>query len=329
MTSLTVEHPSVARRERMRALAEAYGVVVVALLVFAFCALTAEAFLSPSNLRNILIQISVVGVAAIGGTVVLLAGGIDLSVGGVVLLGSVIIGDLAERQGLPLPLAIGGGLLATTAVGVLSGFLVAVVRVESILATLGTLLLASGAAKLILGPGWIIVGDDIFAALVRDPIVLNLPAIVLILLALTLLAGQLMQRTPFGRSVYAVGNNPRAAAISGLPVTRTLIGAFAIAGLFSGIAAFLLVARLGIISSGDAVGLEFEVITAALIGGLSVSRGGVGRVEKTLLGAAIVGMLANYQTIKGVEPELQTAILGGILLLAVIADRLIRGSRDA
>jgi ribose transport system permease protein len=77
------------------------------------------------------------------------------------------------------------------------------------------------------------------------------------------------------------------------------------------------------------VGLEFEVITAALIGGLSVSRGGVGRVEKTLLGAAIVGMLANYQTIKGVEPELQTAVLGGILLLAVVADRLIRGNRDA
>ena len=146
---------------------------------------------------------------------------------------------------------------------------------------------------------------------------------------LTLVSGQLMQRTPFGRNVYAVGNNPRAAAISGLPVTRTLVGAFAIAGLFSGIAGFLLVAQLGIISSGDAVGLEFEVITAALIGGLSVSRGGVGRVEKTLLGAAIVGMLANYQTIKGIEPELQTAVLGGILLLAVIADRLIRGNREA
>ena len=329
MTTVQAELASVARRERVRALAEGYGVVVVAVLVFAFCALTAENFLSPSNLRNILIQISVVGVAAIGGTVVLLAGGIDLSVGGVVLLGSVVIGDFAERQGMPLPLAIAGGILATTLVGVLSGILVAVVRVEAILATLGTLLLSAGAAKLVLGPGWIIVGDDFFAALVRDPVVLNLPAIVLILLVLTLVSGQLMQRTPFGRNVYAVGNNPRAAAISGLPVTRTLVGAFAIAGLFSGIAGFLLVAQLGIISSGDAVGLEFEVITAALIGGLSVSRGGVGRVEKTLLGAAIVGMLANYQTIKGIEPELQTAVLGGILLLAVIADRLIRGNRES
>jgi ribose/xylose/arabinose/galactoside ABC-type transport system permease subunit len=326
--ALPVDAAAVARRERLRALAEAYGVVVVAVLVFVFAAMTAEAFLSPSNLRNILIQISVVGVAAIGGTVVLLAGGIDLSVGGVVLLGSVIIGDLAERQGLPLPVAIGGGLVATTLMGVLSGVLVAVIRVESILATLGTLLLSAGAAKLILGPGWIVVSDDLFASLVRDPVVLNLPAIVLILLVLTLLAGQLMQRTPFGRSVYAVGNNPRAAVISGLPVTRTMVGAFAVAGLCSGIAGFLLVAQLGIISSGDAVGLEFEVITAALIGGLSVSRGGVGRVEKTLLGAAIVGMLANYQTIKGIEPELQTAVLGAILLLAVVTDRVIRGTRD-
>jgi ribose/xylose/arabinose/galactoside ABC-type transport system permease subunit len=329
MTSIPAERVAASPRERFRAVAEAYGVVVVALLVFAFCALTAEAFLSPANLRNILIQISVVGVAAIGATVVLLAGGIDLSVGGVVLLGSVIIGDLAERQGLPLPIAVGGGLLATTLIGILSGLLVAVVRVESILATLGTLLLSAGAAKLILGPGWIVVSDDFFAALVRDPVVLNLPAIVLILLALTLLSGFLMQRTPFGRSVYAVGNNPRAAVISGLPVTRTLVAAFSIAGLFSGIGGFLLVAQLGIISSGDAVGLEFEVITAALMGGLSVSRGGVGRIEKTLLGAAIVGMLSNYQTIKGIEPELQTAVLGGILLLAVVTDRLIRGAREA
>lgn len=328
MSGATANATRHVREDRLRSLAGSYGTVVVALLVLTFCALTADAFLSPANLRNILIQISVVGVAAIGGTVVLLAGAIDLSVGGVVLLGSVVIGDLAERQGLPLPIAIGAGLIATTAVGTLSGILVAVVRVESILATLGTLLLSAGVARLILGSGWIVVGDDFFASLVRDPVVLNLPAIVVILLVLTVLAGQLMRRTPFGRSVYAVGNNPRAAVVAGLPATRTMIGAFAVAGLFSGIAGLLLVSRLGIISSGDAVGLEFEVITAALIGGLSVTRGGVGRVEKTLIGAAIVGMLANYQTIKGVAPELQSAVLGGILLLAVVADRLVRGTRE-
>jgi ribose/xylose/arabinose/galactoside ABC-type transport system permease subunit len=320
---------AVARRERIRAFAEAYGIFIVAMLVFAFCAISTEVFLSPANLRNILIQISVVGVAAIGGTVVLLAGAIDLSVGGVVLLGAVVIGDLAERQGLPLPVAIGVGLVVTTLAGLVSGFLVAVVKVESILATLATLLLSAGVARFILGPTWILVGDDFFASLARDPVVLNLPAMVVVMIVLYLVVGQLMQRTPFGRNVYAVGNNPRAAELSGLPLTRTMLGAFAVAGLCAGIASLLMIAQVGIISYSDAVGLEFAVITAALIGGLSVTRGGVGRVEKTLVGAAIVGMLANYQTLQGVPPEYQTAVLGGVLLLAIIADRLIRGERDA
>jgi ribose/xylose/arabinose/galactoside ABC-type transport system permease subunit len=312
-------------RDRARAWAETFGTLVVALLVLTVFASTSEHFLHPANLRNILVQISVVGVAAIGATVVLLVGAIDLSVGGVVLLGAVVVGDMAERQGLPLPLAIAGGLTATTLAGIVSGLLVAVVRVEPILATLGTLLLSAGAAKLILGTGWIIVEDDFFASLARDRIVFDLPALVVIMLVLYLVVGFAMQRTPFGRSVYAIGNNRRAAELAGLPLTRVTVGAYALAGLCSGVAGLLMVAQLGIVSSGDAVGMEFAAITAALIGGLSVTRGGVGRVEKTLLGALIVGMLGNYQTINGIAPEYQDAVLGGILLLAVIVDRLVRG----
>jgi ribose/xylose/arabinose/galactoside ABC-type transport system permease subunit len=312
-------------QERLRGWAASYGIVAVALLVLLVCAGTAEHFLLPANLRNILLQISVVGVAAVGATIVLLAGAIDLSVGGVVLLAAVVVGDLAERQGLPIPVAILGGLIVSTLVGVLNGVLVAVGRIEAILATLGTLLLATGAAKLALGSGWIVVSDDFFAALARDRIILDLPAMVLIMLLVFVIAAVGLQWTPFGRSVYALGNDQRAARLSGLPVARVTIGAFALAGLCSGIAGLLMVAQLGIVSQGDAVGLEFEAITAALIGGLSVTRGGVGRVEKTLVGALIVGMLANYQTIKGVTPEYQQAILGGILLVAVIADRLFRG----
>ena len=312
-------------QDRLRGWAASYGIVAVALMVLLVCAATADHFMLPANLRNILLQISVVGVAAVGSTIVLLAGSIDLSVGGVVLLSAVVIGDLAERQGLPIPVAIAGGLIVATLVGVLNGVLVAVGRIEAILATLGTLLLATGAAKLALGSGWIVVSDDFFAALARDRVVFDLPAMVLIMLLVYAITAVGLQWTPFGRSAYALGNDPRAARLSGLPITRITIGAFALAGLCSGIAGLLMVAQLGIVSQGDAVGLEFEAITAALIGGLSVTRGGVGRVEKTLVGALIVGMLANYQTIKGVTPEYQQAILGGILLLAVVADRLFRG----
>ncbi len=312
-------------RGRLRPWAETFGTLIVGLAVLLAFAATSDVFLEPTNLRNILIQVTVVGVAAIGSTIVLLSGGIDLSVGGTVLLGAVVTADLAVRQGLPLPVAIAGGIAASTAVGILNGLLVAVVGVEPILATLGTLLLGAGTAKLILGSGWIQVDDEFFTSLARDEVVLNLPPMVLIMLALYVVAAFAMQRTPFGRSVYAAGNNRRAAELSGLPLARLVIGCYGLGGLFAGIGGVLLVAQLGIVSQGDAVGIEFEAITAALIGGLSVTAGGVGRVEKTLLGALIVGMLANYQTIRGVPPEYQDAVLGGILLLAVVADRLVRG----
>ena len=312
-------------RGRLRPWAETFGTLLVALVVLVVFGLTSDVFLDGDNLRNILIQISVVGVAAIGTTIVLLAGGIDLSVGGAVLLAAVVIGSLAERHDLPLPVAIAGGVLAATGLGLLNGLLVAVVGVEPILATLGTLLLGTGIAKLILGSGWIQVEDELFAQIAGDAVVFDLPWMVLIMLALYVVAAVAMQKTPFGRSVYAMGNNRRTGELAGLPLTRVTIACYALAGIFSGVGGLLLVSQLGIVSQGDAVGLEFEAITAALIGGLSVTAGGVGRLEKTLLGAFIVGMLANYQTIRGVPPEYQDAVLGGILLLAVIADRLVRG----
>lgn len=312
-------------RDRLRPWAETFGTLVVALAVFVAFGLTADVFFDPDNLRNILIQVSVVGVAAIGSTIVLLAGGIDLSVGGAVLLSAVVTGSLAERHDLPLPIAIAGGILAATSVGALNGVLVSIIGLEPILATLGTLLLGAGTAKLIVGTGWIQIEDEFFADLASDPVVLGIPWMVLIMLGLYAIAAFALQATPFGRSVYAMGNNRRAAEIAGLPLTRVTLGCYALAGSFSGVAGVLMVAQLGIVSQGDAVGLEFEAITAALIGGLSVTSGGVGRIEKTLLGALIVGMLANYQTIRGVPPQYQDAVLGGILLLAVITDRLLRG----
>jgi ribose/xylose/arabinose/galactoside ABC-type transport system permease subunit len=134
-----------------------------------------------------------------------------------------------------------------------------------------------------------------------------------------------MRATPFGRSVYAIGGNPAAARIAGLPTVRVRIVAFTLAGAFAGMAGILQIGQLGIVSSSNATGFEFQAITAALIGGLSVSAGGVGRVERTLLGALIVGMMTNYQTIKGIDPAFQQAFLGGLLLAAILADRFLRG----
>jgi ribose/xylose/arabinose/galactoside ABC-type transport system permease subunit len=311
--------------ERVRLAAETFGTLAVAGLLLLVFGLTSSVFLQATNLRNIFVQITVVGVAAIGETLVLLGGGLDLSVGANVLLGSVVAGELVQRQGAPLWAGILGGIAASTGIGVLNGLLSAVIGIEPILATLGTFLLAGGLAKIILHSSWIVVDRPFFADLVRTHVFWQLPLMVIVMFALYAVAAAGMRVTPFGRAVYAIGGNPRAARLAGLPAVRIRILAFGLGGTFAGVAGLLQIGQLGIISSGNAAGLEFQAITAALIGGLSVSAGGVGRVERTLLGAWIVGMITNYQTIRGIPPNYQQALLGGILLLAIVADRAFRG----
>ncbi|MDQ3893653.1 MAG: ABC transporter permease [Actinomycetota bacterium] len=315
----------VAARDRARWTAETFGIVAIAgALVLAFSA-TSSVFLASGNVRNIFVQISVVGVAAIGETLVMLAGGLDLSVGSVVLLSEVLCADLTASHHLPLGIALPAALGTAAAIGLLNGILTAVIGIEPILATLGTLLVAAGLAKLVLGLRYLQVDHPVFYELATNNVLFNLPIMVAVMLGLYIVVALAMRATPFGRMVYAVGGNRRAARVAGLPVIGVTIAVYTLAGLFSGIAGFLNVAQIGLVSQNDAVGMEFQAIIAALVGGLSVTAGGVGRVERTLLGALIVGMMTNYQTIKGIEPAFQQAFLGGLLLLAVLADRVLRG----
>jgi ribose transport system permease protein len=314
--------------DRARWFAETLGIVGIAGgLVLAF-GLTSGHFLDSGNIRNIFVQISVVGVAAIGATLVMLAGGLDLSVGSVVLLSEVICADLTATHHLPLSVALLAALSAAGGIGLLNGVLIAVVGIEPILATLGTLLVAAGFAKLILGLRYLQVDHPVFTDLAVTNVLFNLPIMVAVMLGLYVVVSLLMRLTPFGRMVYAVGGNRRAARLSGLSLIGVTISVYVAAGVLSGIAGFLNVAQIGLVSQNDAVGMEFQAIIAALVGGLSVTAGGVGRVERTLLGALIVGMMTNYQTIKGVDPAFQQALLGGLLLAAVLADRVLRGRQS-
>jgi ribose/xylose/arabinose/galactoside ABC-type transport system permease subunit len=311
--------------DRARWLAETFGILaIVGGLLLAF-GLTSDYFLDSANIRNIFVQISVIGVAAIGATIVMLAGGLDLSVGSVVLLSEVICADLTATHHLPLGVALLAALGAAGGIGLLNGILVAVIGIEPILATLGTLLVAAGLGKLILGLRYLQVDHPVFNDLAVTNVLFNLPIMVAVMLGLYVVVGLAMRTTPFGRMVYAVGGNRRAARLSGLSLIGVTIAVYTIAGLLSGVAGFLNVAQIGLVSQNDGVGMEFQAIIAALVGGLSVSAGGVGRVERTLLGALIVGMMTNYQTIKGIDPAYQQAFLGGLLVVAVLADRALRG----
>jgi ribose transport system permease protein len=308
--------------------AERLASVLVAVALFVVFAMTADVFATSTNIRNILVQITIVAVVAAGQTIVLLAGGLDLSVGSVVLLSEVVVCDLAVRDGVPVGLAIVAALAAGALVGLLNGALIVLVRIEPILVTLGTLLLAAGVAKLQLGLTYIQINHSFFDRLATTELPGSIPLMVAIMFGCYAVVAVVLYRTAFGKYVYAVGNNRRAAIVAGLPVVRTQIIAYVACSTLAAAAGVLNAARLGLVSPNDGTGLEFASITAALVGGLSVTAGGVGRVERTLVGAVIIGMVVNYQTIRGVPPNLQQALIGGLLLLAVVVDRLMRrGSR--
>ena len=308
---------------RPRELGQSVGIVVVAAVLLAIFAKTANAFLTAGNVRNILIQTSVLGVVAVGETMVMLTGGIDLSVGAMAFVGEVITAYLTAAHSWEFALLI--ALLATGCLGLLNGLLVAVAGIPAILATLASLLLATGIGELILNLRYIMVTTPIFAEMYTKNLVLNLPGLVIVMLAFYVVGSVVMRKTRYGRDVYAIGGNPRAARLSGLPVTRTTIAVYGLTGVLCGVGGFLTVCQLGMVSSNDLQSLNFQTIIAVLLGGLSVARGGVGRLERTLLGVLIFGMLTNYQTIKGVGSSYQQALLGALLVAAVVADRLLRG----
>ena len=221
-------------------------------------------------------------------------------------------------------MALAAALVAGGLVGLLNGVLVVVLRIEPILVTLGTLLLAAGVAKLLLGLTYIQIDNPFFDRLATAELPGGMPLMVAIMFACYVVVAVTLYRTAFGKYVYAVGSNRRAAIVAGLPAHVTQILAYVTCSVLAAAAGVLNAARLGLVSPNDGSGLEFASITAALVGGLSVTAGGVGRVERTLIGAVIIGMLVNYQTIRGVPPNLQQAMIGGVLLLAVVVDRLLR-----
>ncbi len=169
------------------------------------------------------------------------------------------------------------------------------------------------------------VSDPLFFAMAAGRVAF-LPVMGVIMVLLYAAAALVLARTPFGRYIYALGGNPAAARLTGPPVTRVLVAAYAFAGLCAGIGGLLAIAQLGIVSPNVGAGMEFNAVTAVLVGGLSLS-GGVGRVEKTLLGALIVGMIANYLTLKGVSAYYEQAVSGLVILAAVILDHLARRGR--
>lgn len=305
------------------------GTLLVLLGLFVIFGLTTDHFLTVANLQNIMRQIAITAILGIGMTMVILIAGIDLSVGSVVLFSAAAMNSLIFNGIMPTTPAILVGLLAAASIGFINGVLIEKARISPVIVTLGSLITVRGLGQMILwiNNSWLWVKEPFFNY-IKTEVWFYIPVSAVIMFVLYFLAAVIMKQTALGRYIYAIGGNERAAALCGIPVTRVKILVYTISGLCAGVAGVLMSARISAISPGIGQGLEFEAITAVILGGTSLS-GGLGRVEKTVLGAIIVGMILNFMTIKGVSPHYQRAATGFIILAAAVLDRLSRGRTTA
>jgi len=288
-------------------------------LLCIFFSVQSEPFRTADNLFNIISQNAWLLIAGMGMTVVLLGAGIDLSVGSVMALCGVVSAHTMVRLGWSVPLSILAGLGTGAAAGLVNGLIATRLRVPAFIATLGMLLVARGMA-LKVAQGVTVDGiPDAFGALANAR-PLGIPVPVLLTIAVAVFVAVLLHFTKFGRYIQAIGSNPEAARVSGVPVERVQIGAYVLGGTLAGLAGLVEAARQGSGNPTSAEGYELDVVTAVVVGGASLS-GGEGRVSGTILGALLVAVLRNGLNLLGVEPFLQKAYIGVLIIAAVAFDQ--------
>ena len=300
------------------------------LALLAACAVFAaqsDRFLTGANLSLVLQQVMVVGVIAIGQTLVILTAGVDLSCGMVMALGGIVMTTLATRLGVPVPLAIAGGIAVTTLFGAINGLLVTAVRLPPFIVTLGTLNIAFAITQLYSRSQTVTGLPDAMSALGGTFRIGGTRVVhgAVLMLALYAVAWFALRHTAAGRHVYAVGGNPEAARLTGIATQRVLLGVYLLAGLLYGVAALLSVARTGVGDPNAGQTENLDAITAVVLGGTSLF-GGRGSVVGTLVGALIVGVFRNGLTLIGVSSVYQILVTGLLVILAVATDQLSRRS---
>jgi ribose transport system permease protein len=295
------------------------GLLIVAVIFGVFLG---PQFFAPANLELMARQTAIVGMAALGMTMVIVSGGIDLSVGSIIALSTVVIA-LLLRSDVPPALAALGGIGAATVCGVANGVLITSLRVVPFIVTLGTMLVVRGAAKglaeerRIEAPvTWL---NDLLRSGAGGGSVL-LPSGIWMLIALALVVATVLGYTRFGRYIFAIGSNERMARLCGVPVERRKIAVYALAGTFGGLAGLLQFSKLSVGDPTVAIGLELDIIAAVIIGGGSLL-GGRGTAAGTLMGAAIMTIISIGCSQKGLPNWVQQIITGAIIVGAVALDR--------
>lgn len=302
---------------------EKFGPLIALVVLFVVSSVTSEYFLHTQNLLNILRQVSYTGIIALGMTFVIVGGGIDLSVGSLTALaggvGILVLNRFGGGVGA-IALAVGTALLVGAAGGAVNGFLVTAGRVAPFIATLGTMAIYRSITLYIANAGEYRSSSELYAAMGMGSF-LWVPIPVWVFLVLAVLFAVVLNLTPFGRYVCAVGSNERVAAYSAIRVNRIRFATYLLVGLTVGLSAVLLSSRMNSISSSNAaVNYELDAIAAAIIGGTSLA-GGRGSIVGTLIGAVILGIVNNMLNMWEVSPYLQGTVKGAVIIGAVLIQR--------
>lgn len=318
-TSVT---PSVPAVRRLSFSLRDAGTLIGLIVIMTVFAAIVPGFLSERNLTNILQQSSINACLALGMTLVIISGGIDLSVGPTAAIAAVITATLL-LGGTPIPLAILAGLGIGAVCGFINGVLVAYVGLQPFIVTLGTLSTYRAIALIFTGGNPVLGIPPGFRALFNGTLI-GLPIPVLIVAGVSVAAWVLLKKTPIGEYLMAVGGNEEAAYVAGVPIARTKITAYVISGGLAALASLILIGRLGAAEPILGNLWELDAIAAAAIGGASLM-GGKGSVVGTILGAIILGAMRNGLTLMNVQAFYQLLATGLIILVAMMIDRATRG----
>ncbi len=311
---------------RSNALVRKYAIFAAMLLIFLFFTLATPKFCTVSNLMNVARQVSMVGVASVGMLMVILLGGIDLSVGSSISLVNVTCALLMVRLGLhPVVAALLAVGLATF-FGFVNGLFITRIKMPAFISSMAFMNILSGIAFLST-KGMTVYGFPNSFKMLGQGYVWRIPIPVIIMVAMFSLGAFLLNKTTFGRYVYAIGGNEEAAKLSGVNVKLIKLLVYTLCGMFAGIAGLIMLSRLGTGQASVGTGFEFQVIIAVFLGGASVS-GGEGKISGVIIGVLIMGILSNGLMLMNVSTYAQLVINGGVLLIAVSIDCLSKMNTD-
>lgn len=296
-----------------------YGILIFLIVLFVVLSFSSSYFFTIGNLTTVLRQVAVVGIITVSMTMIILTGGIDLSVGSMLGLCAVILAKLMV-QGTNMILAIIITLVIGTILGLFNGFLINEINISPLISTLGTMTIFSGATYILTG------GEGIFGfpsqfSFIGQGYVWNVPVPIIILVFVYAFGFFVLNNTRYGRYLYGIGANEKASILSGVNVKKVKYIAYAMSGLLSSLASVVMLSRVNSALPNLGSGLEFDVVTAVVLGGISVN-GGEGKLQGVVIGLLIIAILSNGMVLLGVGNYFQTVVKGLVLLIAVGIDNI-------